>query len=207
MDWQQMLTQAGPTTHSATPQATDSVANRLGRLTYERIPRPQPFFEASTSGHIAYGETVAAFLAGLPNAALQMAVRCLEIALQEQYQVVEQRESNDDLEGLIHWAEQHLAARATLFERFEALRQLAHRHRSVDEHELLAPLTTIRDVTALLMEFYPQTADPVLLRRECGLCGTGHVHPIPVREYYLGNVLSLQCDRSRTARPWMVDWL
>jgi signal transduction histidine kinase len=134
-------------------------------------------------------------------------VRCLEIALQEQYQAVEQRETDTDLAGLIHWAEGHLAARAALFQRFAALRQLAHRHRSVDEHELLTPLTTIRDVTALLNEFFPLPAETIPQRLDCPLCGGTHTHPISRRAYYLGNIVSLQCERSRIARPWMIDWI
>src|SRR5919199_953761 len=156
--------------------AAESVQRRLGRLAYERVPRPQAFFAASPSGRLAYGETVAAFLVGLPNAALQMAVRCLEVALQEQYQAVERRETDGDLAELIRWAEEHLATRAPLFQRFEALRQLAHRHRSVDEQELLTPLATIRDVTALLMEFYPLPEDAVQQTLPCALCGETHTY-------------------------------
>jgi hypothetical protein len=209
VDWQQIVAYTGLTGRGTGVggAAAEGVQRRLGRLTYERVPRPQPFFQASESGRLAYGETVAAYLVGLPNAALQMAVRCLEIALQEQYQVVEKRESNGGLAELIRWAEGHLAARAPLFQQFESLHQLAHRHRSIEEQELLTPLTTIRDVTGLLMEFYPLPADMVLQRLDCPMCGETHTHEISRRQYYLGNIVSLQCDRSRVARTWMIDWI
>src|SRR4051812_39890844 len=179
--------------------AVESVQRRLGRLAYERVPRPQAFFAASPSGRLAYGEMVAAFLVGLPNAALQMAVRCLEVALQEQYLAVERQETDGDLAELIHWAESHLAGKAPLFQRFEALRHLAHRHRSVDEHELLTPLTTIRDVTGLILEFYPLPAESVVQPIKCPLCADTHTYTFPRSQYYLGNIVSLQCERSRIA--------
>src|SRR4051812_43200597 len=187
--------------------AVESVQRRLGRLAYERVPRPQAFFAASPSGRLAYGEMVAAFLVGLPNAALQMAVRCLEVALQEQYQVVERRETDGDLAELIHWAEGHLAGRAPLFQRFEPLRHLAHRHRSMDEQELLAPLSAVRDVSGLIVEFYPLPDETILQPIKCPLCGDTHTYTFAPREYYLGNIVSLQCERSRVAHPWLIDWI
>jgi signal transduction histidine kinase len=209
MDWYALLgsaTLTPPARHTGATTAGDSVQNRLRRLAFERVERPQMFFDASTSGHIAYGETVAAFLVGLPNAALQMAVRCLELALQEQYLAVERREPTVELPELIHWAEDHLAGRSAAFKRFESLVQLAHRHRSVDEHELLTPLTTIRDVTALLNEFYPLPTDVVTQQLLCPLCGTTHTHAIPRRAYYLGNIINVPCEQSRMARGWLIDW-
>jgi hypothetical protein len=210
MDWYALLGSATLTPPARPPGATatagDSVQNRLRRLAYEHVERPQMFFDASASGHIAYGETLAAFLVGLPNAALQMAVRCLEVALQEQYHAIEGRESDAELPELIHWAEGHLAERSAAFKRFEGLVQLAHRHRSVDEHELLTPLTTIRDVTALLNEFYPLPPDVVTQQILCPLCGATHTHAIPRRAYYLGNIINLPCEKSRMARGWLIDW-
>jgi len=210
MDWYTFLGSATLTPPARPPGATtttgDSVQNRLRRLAFERVERPQRFFDASTSGHIAYGETVAAFLVGLPNAALQMAVRCLEVALQEQYLAVERHEPTIELPELIHWAEGHLAGRSADFKRFEGLVQLAHRHRSVDEHELLTPLTTIRDVTGLLNEFYPLPAEVVTQQLLCPLCGATHTHAIPRRAYYLGNIINLPCEQSRMARGWLIDW-
>jgi len=209
VDWQHIIDYTAMTGSGAASgePAAESVQRRLGRLAYERVPRPQPFFAASPSGRVAYGETVAAFLVGLPNAALQMAVRCLEVALQEQYQATVRRETDGDLAELIHWAEGHLAARAPLFQRFEALRHLAHRHRSVDEHELLTPLTTIRDVTGLIMEFYPLPDATIVQAIKCPLCGDTHTYSFSRRQYYLGNIVSLHCERSRIAHPWLIDWI
>ena len=209
MDWQHLIDYTAMTAGAPAggEPAAESVQRRLGRLAYERVPRPQPFFTASPSGRLAYGETVAAFLVGLPNAALQMAVRCLEVALQEQYHAVERRETDGDLAELIHWAESHLAARAPLFQRFEALRHLAHRHRSVDEQELLTPLTTIRDVTGLILEFYPLPDAAIVQPIKCPLCGDTHAYTFARSQYYLGNIVSLQCERSRIAHPWLIDWI
>jgi hypothetical protein len=209
VDWQHIIdytAMAGAAPRGGESEV-ESVQRRLGRLAFERVPRPQPFFAASPSGHLAYGETVAAFLVGLPNAALQMAVRCLEIALQEQYQAVAQQETDGDLAELIHWAEGHLAARAPVFQRFEALRQLAHRHRSIDEQELLTPLVAIRDVTGLILEFYPLPNETILQSIKCPLCGDTHTYSFSRGQYYLGNIVSLQCERSRIAHPWLIDWI
>jgi hypothetical protein len=209
VDWQHIIDYSAMTSGAGagSAPAAESVQRRLGRLAFERVPRPQPFFQASPSGKMAYGETVGAFLVGLPNAALQMAVRCLEVALQEQYQAVEHQETDGDLAELIHWAEGHLRARAPLFQRFEALRQLAHRHRSVDERELLTPLSTIRDVTGLIVEFYPLVEETILQPIKCPLCGDTHTYAFARSQYYLGNIVSLQCERSRIAHPWLIDWI
>lgn len=162
---------------------------RIGHLTYNRIVEPLVFYKRIGNAEKLHAEAIFAYLAGLPNASLPTAFRCLELCLKQYYEEVERKKLSLSAYELIEWSEKHLGDKKELAHGFRVLRNLIHEETIIEEQDALE---AIRHVTKILNLVFPfQNAD---LTGFCAFCRNPYILPISSDQCYLGNTIPVQCN-------------
>jgi len=168
--------------------------DRLSHLSYNRIIEPIILYEKIDETRKIYGESVYAYLFGLPNASLPTIFRCLELALKKKYEEVEGETPKFKAFELIDWSEEYLGNQKELAHGFRHLRNLIHEEKTVKEQDVLE---AIRHISRMLNLLFPFICSKIRMNVTCDFCKTPHQVEVDVNEWFIGNTIPIQCNKCR----------
>ena len=181
----------------------DSYSNRLKMLIQTRVIYPYDFIGMKKEFKSLYSEAIHSFLYGCPDAALSLAVRCLERGLKEYLskkgigEISYRNGKNTDkrvkleyarLFDLINCSENPVKDKEIL-QYLKSLRNYTHEDTLVEDFHALEAIKHVTDALNQLFQFKNIT---VTVER-CRLCGQKHSITVDAGEYYLGNRIMLKC--------------
>ncbi|MGC8533756.1 MAG: hypothetical protein ACP5MV_03990 [Candidatus Parvarchaeum sp.] len=188
-------------------------SNRLNTLIQTKITYPYNFIAAKKEFRTLYAEAIKCFLYGLPDAALSLAVRCLERGLKEYFakngikeitykdrdkKLKKKKAEYARLFEIIRCSENPLKDREIL-EYLKSLRNYIHEDTLVtDFHALEA----IKHGTDALNKLFPFESVNIAVEK-CRICGEKHELKAEPDEYYIGNRIQLRC----TNRPYPFNFI
>ena len=165
---------------------------RSHQLEFTIVIKPYAFFRDVPESETIYREGVLAYIFGLPNASIPMTVRCLELGLKAKYKIAEGKNPPERLLDCINWSETYIGKKAELAHGFRILRNIIHSDTALEEPDALE---AIRHVTQIINLLYP--FQKLVGSRDCVNCRATIPINIPASKLYLGNTLSLTCNKCR----------
>ena len=173
----------------------DSYSNRLNMLIQTRVIYPYDFIGMKKEFKSLYSEAIHSFLYGCPDAALSLAVRCLERGLKEYLskkgigEISYRNGKNTDkrvkleyarLFDLISCSENPVKDKEIL-QYLKSLRNYTHEDTLVEDFHALEAIKHVTDALNQLFPFQNMTVTV----EGCRLCGQKHSIMVDTREYYL----------------------
>ena len=172
----------------------NGVGYRIGRLEYDKIIKPNGFFNRVQYAPLWYSEGVRAYVYGLPNASMPLIFKCLEMGIKEKYKEVEKKEASLTSEKLIDWAEQFLKDKKDLAHSFRLIRNILHRDLIVEEKDVPEAIRHISEMLNLLFPYSNCT-----IEFDCMQCKTKYSLNINFADNYLGNMIPTNCAKCKIA--------
>jgi hypothetical protein len=174
---------------------------RFDALLYAKTPIPLRFLQVRNEYRILFAEGVTAQVCGLPNASLQLVMRCLELAIKWKYLEIEGTKPDMRFAQLIDWAERIIGSGKETAHDFRRIRNYTHSTDLVKEQD---SLEAIRHVSHLLNAIFPLD-DPTTIEVRCRICHDVHHYDWEKGGLLIGNKLNLICpDTNRGFEIWML---
>ncbi len=184
----------------------DNYSNRLNMLIQTRVVYPHNFSNTKKEFKLLYSETIHSFLYGCPDAALSLAVRCLEQGLkhylnESNIKEIHYKDKNNNrrviklsyarLFDLIQCDENPVKDKEIL-QYLKSLRNYTHEDKLVEDFHALEAIRHVTDVLNELFSFKTLT----ITVETCRLCGQKHSIDIDSKDYFIGNRIMLKCPNS-----------
>jgi len=174
----------------------DNVGKRISHLQFMKIIVPAGVFKKIPSLAQTYHEAVNAFIYGLPNAAVPVVFKCLELSLKKKYEEIEKKSPKDlRSEELIDWGESLIQKKNKhLAHWVRSIRNYLHGEELVQESEAYQ---AIANVTTVLNLLFPYTETEISF--VCMKCKKPTKFIGKAEQNFLGNVVLVNCDQCQTA--------
>jgi hypothetical protein len=181
----------------------DNYSNRLNMLIQTKVVYPYNFSNVKKEFKLLYSEAVHSFLYGCPDAALSLAVRCLEQGLKHyldgnNIKEIHYKDKNNNkriiklsyarLFDLIQCDENPVKDKDIL-QYLKSLRNYTHEDKLVEDFHALEAIKHVTDVLNELFSFKTLT----ITVEQCRLCGENHSINIDPKDYFIGNRIILKC--------------
>ena len=161
------------------------------QLHNSKVIKPYKFLKKNPHIEILYRESVLTTLYNLPNAALPLVLRVLEISLKERYRALEKKEPNLTFMKLIEWAENRIGKEGA---------DIAHGLRILRNYcthsggfiEIPDVLEAIRHTSKILEKIEP-SPDIIVGQVPCSFCKKKIEIKTEKKKYYLTNVIKIEC--------------
>jgi hypothetical protein len=181
----------------------DNYSNRLNMLIQIKVVYPYSFSNIKVEFKLLYSEAIHSFLYGCPDAALSLAVRCLEQGLKHYLNIsnikeIHYKDKNGNKKSirLIHAKLFHLiqcdenpVKDKDILQYLKSLRNYTHEEKLVEDFHALEAIKHVTDVLNELLSFETLT----ITVEPCRLCGQNHSINIEPKDYFIGNRIKLKC--------------
>ncbi len=208
------------TLYSGSLDISSNTRSLLNALTRDKIPVPVKFLNLNGNYEQVYKESLLTYLQSFPNASLPVTLKCLEVALKEKYitlkavaaqtlsledqefinkvdrqiQHATRRKKNPDIDdvdlfNLIECAQVYFKNHKDILQYLRDVRNCIHTRQVVPPTD--AQLAISKTGSGLNTLFpLPLTLN---LSIKCKVCAGTHQYNINSSEYFIGNVLHLEC--------------
>ena len=202
---------------------SSNLASIISNIKNDTVIMPYTFFTVNDNFRNIYYEGVYSYLYKLPNASLPALVKCLEAGIKELYKALKQQttlspkesqfinnidtklaqikkhrnqEPLDDIElfDLIEAASVYYPNKKEVLQYLRSLRNLIHRIDIIKNEDAKYALIRITEALNTLYE----VPESINIKVKCEICGEVHSYNLNKKEYYIGNVISLNCLNPKT---------
>ncbi len=209
--------------YGGSPSTSPNLTSRVSNIKNDTVIMPYAFFTVNDNFRNIYYEGVYSYLYGLPNASLPALVKCLEAGIKELYTLLKQQTTlspkesqfinniniklaqikkhinqdplNDiNLSNLIEAARVYYPDKKEVLQYLRSLRNLIHRIDIIKDEDAKYALIRITEALNTLYEI----PESIKIKVKCEICGEVHSYDSNKKEYYIGNVISLNCLNPKT---------
>ena len=208
--------------YSGSFSTSPNLTSRVSNIKNDTVIMPYAFFTVNDNFRNIYYEGVYSYLYRLPNASLPALVKCLEAGIKEQYKLLKQQTTispkesqfinnidnkltqikkrrnqepldNIELFNLIEAASGYYPDKKEVLQYLRSLRNLIHNINIIKDEDAKYALIRITDAMNTLYEI----PESIRIKVRCEICGDVHPYDLNKKEYYIGNVISLNCLNSK----------